>query len=121
MLANILPMVATALLTAPRDLEDHGHRVWLDLNSIEKGGLFEVRIEQGIRDSHVVAAVMTQCSMDEHSVCRDEIVIALLCTEAPLRLPPFSRPAHWATAARARTVARLCTTALHYPKSYRAV
>ena len=73
-----------------RDLEDHRHRVWFDLNSIEKGGLFEVRIEQGIRDSHVVAAVMTQCSMDEHSVCRDEIVFALNegKTIVPLRVNP---------------------------------
>lgn len=31
------------------DLKQHEHRVWLDLDDIEKGGLFDVRVERGIR------------------------------------------------------------------------
>jgi hypothetical protein len=49
----------------------------LDLESIEKGGLFEVRIEQGIRASEVVAAVMTPHSVREESICRDEVAFAI--------------------------------------------
>jgi hypothetical protein len=54
-----------------------GHHVWLDLEGIEKGGLFEVGIERGIRESSVVAAVMTKHSLREESICRDEVVFAL--------------------------------------------
>jgi tetratricopeptide (TPR) repeat protein len=69
-----------ALVFAKRlaaDLQDSGHTVFLDLESIQKGGLFEVRIEQGIRSSSLLAAVMTPYSLREDSVCRDEIVFAL--------------------------------------------
>jgi WD40 repeat protein len=60
------------------DLEKRGgYQVWMDLENIEKGGLFEVRIEQGIRAASVVAAVMTRHSLREESVCRDEVVFAL--------------------------------------------
>ena len=54
-----------------------GHDVWIDLESIEKGGMFEVRIERGIRRSDVFAAVMTPRSVEDDSVCRDEVVFAL--------------------------------------------
>jgi len=65
-------------------------RVWVDLEDIEKGGLFEVRIEQGIRSSSVVAAVMTRRSLSADSICRDEVVFALSEGKhvVPLRLDP---------------------------------
>jgi tetratricopeptide (TPR) repeat protein len=59
------------------DLQKYGHTVFLDIDSIQKGGLYEVRIEQGIRSASVLAAVMTPYSLRENSVCRDEIVFAL--------------------------------------------
>lgn len=70
--------------------ERGGHDVWIDLDGIEKGGLFEVRIEQGIRSSSVVAAVMTRRSLAADSVCRDEVVFALSEGKhvVPLRLDP---------------------------------
>jgi len=54
-----------------------GHKVWLDLEGIEAGGLWEVRIEQAIRASSIVTAVMSKRSLEETSVCRDEVVFAL--------------------------------------------
>lgn len=88
---------ADALTFATRlaaDLERHGHRAWLDRNDIEKGGPFEVRIEQGIRAAEVVAAVMTCRSQEETSVCRDEVVFALNEDKrlVPLRLHPTVKP-----------------------------
>jgi WD40 repeat protein len=77
------------------DLTEHGrHDVWLDLENIEKGGLFEVRIEQGIRSAAVVVAVMTPASVREQSVCRDEVVFALNegKTVVPLRAHPEVKP-----------------------------
>jgi hypothetical protein len=67
-----------------------GYQVWLDLADIEKGGLFEVRIEQGIRAASVVLAVMTRHSLREESVCRDEVVFALNEGKpvVPLRVDP---------------------------------
>jgi tetratricopeptide (TPR) repeat protein len=59
------------------DLKTGGHTAFLDLDKIEKGGLWEVRIEQGIRNSSVLAAVMTPYSLRPDSVCRDEVVWAL--------------------------------------------
>ncbi|MEY2396562.1 MAG: hypothetical protein QOF94_2907 [Acidobacteriaceae bacterium] len=60
------------------DLQQRGgHRIFIDLDGIEKGGVWEVRIEQGIRHASVLAAVMTPHSLRETSVCRDEIVFAL--------------------------------------------
>ena len=50
-------------------LQRCGHRVWLDLKDIEKGGCFEVRIEEGLRQASVVAAVLTPASVREQSVC----------------------------------------------------
>jgi hypothetical protein len=47
------------------------------IDSIEKGGVFDVRIEQGIRTSSLVAAVLTPSSVGEKSVCRKEIIFAL--------------------------------------------
>jgi WD40 repeat protein len=64
-------------LKLARDLQQHGCYAWFDMEDIEKGGLFEVRIEQGIRQAHVLAAVMTPASVREASVCRDEVVYAL--------------------------------------------
>src|ERR1700687_1700704 len=60
-----------------RDLQQHGYFAWFDIEDIEKGGLFEVRIEQGIRQTQVFAAIMTPASVREASVCRDEVVYAL--------------------------------------------
>lgn len=72
------------------DLRRRGHAVWLDLTDIEAGGPFEVRIERGISDSTVVAAVMTRRSLEEESVCRDEVAYALASGRrlVPLRLDP---------------------------------
>src|SRR5438309_1422965 len=72
------------------DLARHGHRAWIDRDDIEKGGAFEVRIEQGIRAAEVVAAVMTYRSQEETSVCRDEVVFALNEDKrlVPLRFHP---------------------------------
>jgi WD40 repeat protein len=76
------------------DLQQRGYRVWLDMEDIDKGGLFEVRIEQGIRSAAVVAAVMTPSSVREQSVCRDEVVFALNENRVvvPLRAHPEVRP-----------------------------
>src|SRR5437016_4118331 len=77
------------------DLEQRGgHRAWIDRADIEQGGLFEVRIEQGLRAADVVAAVMTRRSQEETSVCRDEVVFALNEGKPllPLRLDPAARP-----------------------------
>lgn len=60
------------------DLEKKASRkVWLDMKSIESGDLFEVQIEEGIRSSSIVLAVMTTHSLRDESVCRDEVVFAL--------------------------------------------
>ena len=59
------------------DLEDRGHEVWFDQDSIGKGALWEVEIEQGLRAASVVTAVLTPSSVREESVCRDEVVFAL--------------------------------------------
>jgi stage II sporulation SpoE-like protein/TIR domain-containing protein/NACHT domain-containing protein len=71
-----------------------GYRVWVDTEDIEKGGSWEVRIEQGIRASSVVAAVMTPHSVREESVCRDEVAFALYEGKpvVPLRADPKVRP-----------------------------
>src|SRR5262249_46277664 len=77
------------------DLQQRGgHSAWIDRDDIEKGGLFEVRIEQGIRAADVIAAVMTRRSQEETSVCRDEVVFALNEGKplVPLRLDPAARP-----------------------------
>lgn len=59
------------------DIQNAGYPVWVDLASIEKGGLWEARIEEGIRSASVVLAIMTPHALRETSVCRDEIVFAL--------------------------------------------
>src|SRR5262245_56592508 len=40
------------------DLRRRGHQLWLDLEDIEKGGLWEIRVEQGIRNCSAVLAVL---------------------------------------------------------------
>lgn len=73
------------------DLEERAsHRVFLDLENIEVGGLWEARVEQGIRGSNVVAAVMTPQALREESVCRDEVAFALNEQKAvvPLKTDP---------------------------------
>jgi len=60
-----------------KDLERHEYGVFFDREDIGKGALFEVRIEEGINASSVVAAVMTPYSVREESICRDEVVYAL--------------------------------------------
>jgi len=60
-----------------QDLRDNGQHVWVDLESIEPGGPFDARIEDGIRKAHVVLALMTRGSVSEQSVCRDEVTFAL--------------------------------------------
>jgi WD40 repeat protein len=81
-------------LRLARDLQQHGYFVWFDLEDIEKGGLFEVRIEQGIQQAHVVGAVMTPASVREQSVCRDEVVYALNERKlvVPLKAHPDAKP-----------------------------
>ena len=75
-------------------LQAQRHQVWFDRECIEKGGLFEVRIEQGIRQASVVAAIMTAGSVREESVCRDEVVFALNAgkTIVPLKVTPEVQP-----------------------------
>jgi tetratricopeptide (TPR) repeat protein len=67
-----------------------GYEVWMDLQGIEHGGLWEVRIEQGIRAASVVVAVLTRHSVREQSVCRDEVVFAINEGKpvVPLRVDP---------------------------------
>jgi hypothetical protein len=81
-------------LQLARDLRQHGYFVWFDLNDIEKGGLFEVRIEQGIRQTNVLAAIMTPASVREQSVCRDEVAFALNESRliVPLKVHPDVKP-----------------------------
>ena len=77
------------------DLQQRGgHKIFIDLDSIEKGGVWEVRIEQGIRGATVFAAIMTPHSLRETSVCRDEIVFALNEGKhvVPLRADPNLKP-----------------------------
>jgi WD40 repeat protein len=78
------------------DLERDGrYRVWLDQESMAKGGPagFDVHIEQAIQGSAVVGAVVTLHSVREQSVCRAEIVFALNEGKKviPLRLSAQSR------------------------------
>jgi len=72
------------------DLQKAGHNVFVDLTGIEKGGLWEVRLEKGIRSSDILAAVMTLGALREDSVCRDEVVFALNEGKSviPLKLDP---------------------------------
>ena len=76
------------------DLQTCGHRPWMDVENIESGGVFDVRIEQGIRTAGVVLAVMTPASVREQSVCRDEVVFALNVGKSivPLKAHPDVRP-----------------------------
>ena len=76
------------------DLRRGGCEVWIDREDIEKGGLFEVRIEQGILASDVITAVMTPHSVRDESVCRDEVIFALNAGKAvvPLLCDPAVRP-----------------------------
>ena len=67
-----------------------GHEAFFDMTNIEKGDLFEVVIESGIRKSSVLLAVMTSHSLREESVCRDEIVFAL--NEGKKLLPLLKDP-----------------------------
>lgn len=77
-----------------KDLDQDGHKVWIDLKGIEPGGPFDVRIEQAIRSASVVFAVMTESSLREKSVCRDEIVFALDEGKrvVPIRVDPTLKP-----------------------------
>lgn len=59
------------------DLKSHGYQTWIDLENIDKGGLFEIRIENAIKKCTVLLAVMSEHSTREESVCRDEVVYAL--------------------------------------------
>ena len=71
------------------DLERRGgHRVWWDTRDVAEGARFDVKIEQGIRDADVVAAVITSRSQREDSICRDEIVFAFVTRKpiVPLRV-----------------------------------
>ena len=72
------------------DLRQAGHNVLLDLTDIEKGGLWEVRLEESIRNSDVLASVMTVAAVRPDSVCRDEVVFALNEGKSiiPLKLDP---------------------------------
>ena len=48
------------------DLEHRANRqVWLDMKDIEKGRWFEVTVEEGIRSSHVILAVISPYSLRE--------------------------------------------------------
>ncbi|MBN1571332.1 MAG: TIR domain-containing protein [Acidobacteria bacterium] len=60
-----------------KDIRHSGYRVFLDLESISKGGLWEVTIERGIKESSVVLAVLSRHALLEKSICRDEVVYAL--------------------------------------------
>lgn len=74
------------------DLRMRGHQVFLDLTDIEKGGLWDVRLEQGISDADVMAAVMTPGSLREDSVCRDEVVFAINQGKTVIPLKLYSSP-----------------------------
>src|SRR5206468_4557346 len=52
------------------DLSAAGCRVWLDIDAIEEGAQWDVRIEAGVRDSDVLLAVMTPHSTRQDSICR---------------------------------------------------
>jgi hypothetical protein len=71
------------------DLEKDGnYKVWLDLAcGIEAGSAWDVELEEGIRDSTVVGAVVTPHSVRQDSFCRKEIVFALMNNKklVPLR------------------------------------
>ncbi len=75
-------------------LKSCGHSTWMDVEGIESGGRFDVRIERGIRSAEVVLAVMTPESVRERSVCRDEVVFALNEGKSvvPVKAHPDVRP-----------------------------
>jgi tetratricopeptide (TPR) repeat protein len=91
------------------DLEARGrYRTFFDRQSIDRdglrgAGLWEVLIEDGIRQSWVMAAVLTRGSVAEESVCRDEVAFALNAHKrvVPLRKHPEAKPTlllarrHW--------------------------
>jgi predicted ATPase len=59
------------------DIQNAGHSVFLDLLEIESGARWDVRLEQGIRQSDTLTAVMTVGSLRDDSICRDEVVFAI--------------------------------------------
>ncbi|HKG61314.1 MAG TPA: TIR domain-containing protein [Pyrinomonadaceae bacterium] len=74
------------------DLRDAGHQVFVDLTNIEKGGLWEVRLEEGIRGSDLLISVITLGALREDSVCRDEVVFALTEGKSVIPLKLDSSP-----------------------------
>ena len=53
-----------------QDLKTSGSVVFFDRESIQKGSNFDVRIEHGIHDAIVFAAVLTPYSVRDDSICR---------------------------------------------------
>ena len=59
------------------DLRSRGPwHVWMDQTDIGLGRSWDAQIERAVRESDVLAAVLTRRSVDEYSVCRDEVVCA---------------------------------------------
>lgn len=58
------------------DLASSGCSVWLDIDNIEVGANWDVKIEAGIRETDVLLAVLTRATTRDDSICRDEVILA---------------------------------------------
>jgi hypothetical protein len=76
------------------DLEAAGYAVRWDEQDIQAGHLWDVRIEQMIRQSTTLLAVLTPAATREDSVCRDEVTFALMQQRevVPVRASPDAKP-----------------------------
>ncbi len=59
-------------------LEHQSHEVWLDREGgIRPGGLWDVSIEEGLRNADAVVAILTPAAVRDDGFCRNEITYAL--------------------------------------------
>lgn len=67
------------------DLETCGYEVWIDINEIQEGCDWRECITNGILDSDIVLAFLSEYGLREDGVCRDEISIAVSSNRLKIR------------------------------------
>jgi len=88
------------VLRLKQDLERHGHAPWVDSEQIKGGDDWRRSITDGLLASDAVVAFLSQHSVRDPGVCRDELAIALgikggnivtvLLEDSALVAPPVS-------------------------------
>jgi tetratricopeptide (TPR) repeat protein len=75
------------------DLEKRGHSVWIDYKEIGTWEDWRGRITQGIGDSQLAIAFMSQYATRDPGVCRNEVALALdkFHTVYPVLMEPLER------------------------------